>query len=210
MRRMTTKWAIWVSVLALCALPACGSDDDDDDSGGGGSGGTGNSGGSAGSGNTGGGDTGGGGSGGSGGGTGGAGGAVTDACTNDSDLAAIMAMYGGMAGAGGAGMTFSEIVADCGLTCLADNQDDIPAVVACTEECVSERTDDAVSDTCTGCFTESALCAFNNCIARCAADPAAAGCLACRCNEPDSGNTGDVNCEARFAECSGVDRNTCG
>ena len=155
--------------------------------------------------------TGGGGSGGSSGtgGASGSGGGVTDACTNATDLAAIMATYGGMAGAGGAGMTYSDIVAECGLGCLADNQDDIPAVITCTEACVSAATDDAVSEECTNCFTQSALCAFENCIARCAADPAADACIACRCNAADSGNTNGVNCEAGFAVCSGVDRMTC-
>jgi hypothetical protein len=184
----------------------CGGDDDDDDApGGGGSGGSvGGSGGS--DGGSGGGKAGTGGGGGSGGSSGG--GSSTDACTNASDMTAIGASYGA-AGAGGA-VGYTDIVADCGLGCIGDlGTDDIPAVIECTEACVSVATDDAVSADCTNCFTQSALCAFENCIARCAADPAAAACLACRCNAADSGNMNGVNCEAGFATCSGINRMLC-
>jgi hypothetical protein len=198
---MKTRWFFLGSILALAAV-GCGGDDDDDDgaAGSGGSSGTGGSSGSSGS----------GGSGGSSG-SGGTGGLnLTDACTNASDEAALGMTYGGAAGAAGAsgGQTYSEIVGACGQMCIGEGHTG-DALITCAVDCTNSATDSAVSEECTSCFIQSAECALNNCLSRCIADPSAQQCIDCRCAKEGSGNSGNVNCEAQFAACSGVERMIC-
>src|SRR5690606_35299893 len=92
---------------------------------------------------------------------------LVDQCTNDSDMAATMAIYDGKDIVGHA--------TDCGLACSSD-----PDVQGCSQACILERTMNAVSAGCASCYSLSVLCAFDNCLAACIADPGAPACTACR------------------------------
>jgi len=116
------------------------------------------------------------------------------ACTNASDLMAIMQDYADGGPADG-GVGVATLAGQCGPGCLsaADFQ-------MCVSSCVRAGTGNAVSMACTDCVGLSAACTAGNCISVCLSDPRAPACLACQCGD----NADHVNCLAAYTACSGI------
>jgi hypothetical protein len=164
-----------LTLLALALLGAgiygCGGDDDDD------SGATGGTGGSAGSSSA---------TGGAAGSSapavtctpaaGGAGGAGAGACLNTADCPIVE---------GGTARTAAQ---SCGLGCMSDADPE-----TCSANCVASET--GLSTECATCYSDLVGCTMQNCLADCAADPAAAACTDCQMTS---------GCRTTFDECSGL------
>ncbi len=174
--RTKLKWVFGSILVAAMAVTACSSDDDDNKNNGGeGTGGSGGQGGD-------------GGSGGDGGGTPGEG-----ACNNDDDKAA------GKAGYCPDNKSVSSIVSGCALDCLGSANE------TCTQDCVDEGTNNALSNGCRDCYIELTKCGSSNCLQSCLSDPGSAECVSCLCGENDK----EVDCYAAFNECSGLGTTYC-
>jgi len=117
---------------------------------------------------------------------------ATGMCASDSDLTGTCADYSGSG--------IADIASTCGVGCLTN-----PDQGACTTMCILAQTSNGVSTDCANCYTASVGCAAMNCLTECAADPAGAACLACRCGT----NTAMVNCIDVFTACSGIPSDTC-
>ncbi|MEC7750217.1 MAG: hypothetical protein VX405_01785 [Myxococcota bacterium] len=116
----------------------------------------------------------------------------TDACQNDSDLAAHDLTYGNQS------QTISELATDCAVSCFMGGRGDDPS---CVTECLQDRTDNGVTSDCATCYAASAACARdNNCAGVCLADAEATNCVTCRCGQNDESHP---NCYEVFAACSG-------
>lgn len=192
---MKRLWLVGaVLALTLGSVTACGDDDDDDDNGGtGGTGATGATGGSTGgSGGTGGRGGTGGATGGSGG-TGGLGGAAgsgglpsatlcdpTDdgACENETDCEFVES---GEA---------RNVATVCGQSCNGEPEAER---AACAADCINMEL--GMTAECSTCYSTLVGCTFENCLAECVADPAAAVCQQCQAQ----------NCFDDFEDCSGLD-----
>jgi hypothetical protein len=103
---------------------------------------------------------------------------LTDACTNEADLAIIE----------GGTVDPTGVAGGCGLNNLGAGD-----ARACALHCVEQGTE--LSLECSSCYAATVACAIINCVGQCAADPGSAECQACR---DDSG------CTAEFYACSGL------
>lgn len=99
------------------------------------------------------------------------------ACTNDADVSTLEAL-------GEAGL--DDAIGGCVAMCF------VPGSPGCGT-CLSGAT--GLSDMCVDCFVAITECTIASCVAQCAADPASADCASCR----------EMNCNAAFVECSGID-----
>ncbi len=101
------------------------------------------------------------------------GGGGDGACQNEADQAIISEV------------DVTAEASSCGLGCLGQGPE-------CGANCVVEKT--GLTADCAGCYGESINCAIENCVAACAADPAAEACVECR---------EENGCTPGFYECSG-------
>lgn len=124
----------------------------------------------------------------------------TNACTNDTDVAAHQETYGPQNKEVGA------IATDCAISCFMGGRGTDPT---CLPECMTEATGGAVSGDCLTCYALSAGCVnTNNCAGVCLANAEAPACVACRCGESDDAHQ---DCYEVFAVCSGFPAsNDCG
>jgi hypothetical protein len=120
-----------------------------------------------------------------------AGPAVTNACTNDSDMAGVQATYAD-------GASAADIASACGMQCFQAMG--MALSNECVVDCMRTGTNSDISDACMGCFGGSVVCTVANCALICAADPSSAECAACRCG----GNPASVNCVDVYSNCSGI------
>lgn len=103
---------------------------------------------------------------------------LTNACTNEADLAIIE----------GGTVVPTDVAGGCGLNNLGAGD-----ARACALHCVAQGTE--LSLECSSCYAATVACAIINCVGQCAADPGSAECQTCR----------DENgCTAEFYACSGL------
>ncbi len=125
---------------------------------------------------------------------------MSGACTNASDLAALMRMDFGDA----MDQSVPDIAAAEGTTCaLAGMTGD--ALQMCTRDAIVEETGMAVSADCADCFAISVRCSAENCLTPCLGGSDSAECVACRCGD----NTAMVNCIDAYTACSGIPSDVC-
>ena len=99
------------------------------------------------------------------------------ACTNSDDFTTLENL-------GEVGL--EEAIGSCITQCLAPDSPGCPT-------CLSGAT--GLTDPCVACFVTVTECTIANCVASCI-DPSSADCAQCR----------EDNCNAEFAECSGIER----
>jgi hypothetical protein len=116
-------------------------------------------------------------------------------CQNASDIAASQRFYC----PGNAGI--DDVASQCGVSC-AFNLD----AGACATSCIVAATGGALSTACASCYGVMVVCARDNCLNECLADPLGNICLRCRCgnNLPKH-----VNCYVATEACSGDHRTEC-
>jgi hypothetical protein len=92
-----------------------------------------------------------------------------------------------------------HLAKNCALTCR-DN-DDCGEAAECNGGCLANDTMNqfgkVLSDGCSACYEQVALCMLEKCYAQCAADPDAPACVEC---------SFDQGCRLPFERCSGLDR----
>jgi hypothetical protein len=96
------------------------------------------------------------------------------ACTNDADVAVLMAKVNDIQG----------ILSSCAQSSFGKE----PAA----HDCIKQMT--GLSDACTTCFSNGLDCAIKNCFSPCLSDATSAACVTCRMK----------NCDPGFVSCSGL------
>lgn len=122
---------------------------------------------------------------------------VEGACVNADDADAIGPFGDEVETYGDANnKSISGVATDCAVAAALGMGLEGDAARAYVQTCILEKSDDAISDECSGCFAASAECAIANCFSPCAMAPIGASdeCIACRCEN---------NCYQDYGACSG-------
>ena len=96
-------------------------------------------------------------------------------------------------------LSVTEATTACTTTCFGSDQ-----LEECVQECVVDATGGQLSEDCATCDARAAVCAVENCLGVCLADPTSPDCIACRCGV---GETPD--CVGDFETCAGVESRVC-
>jgi hypothetical protein len=110
-----------------------------------------------------------------------------NACRNEDDCALI------------ASDKVRRLAKECALACRGST--DCGEASTCNENCLADATRNQLGGTltegCSGCYAQVALCALEKCYAECADDPDSLDCVACSFKQ---------GCRIPFERCSGLDR----
>jgi hypothetical protein len=92
-----------------------------------------------------------------------------------------------------------HLAKNCALTCR--DKTDCAEAAACNGDCLANDTMNqlggTLTDGCSACYEQVALCMLDKCYAECAADADAPGCVECSFTQ---------GCRVPFERCSGLDR----